>query len=130
MFCSKVWPIRHNKGSERCFPTNWMPRGSPSLFCPQGKEIVGEPLKSNGTVNRPQLGSSNRNMGPYIFLQGNGVGRGSHSGAADYVNTLEYIVQEAAAGRANVISLGILGTGDRCAVIQPALEPRAVVVPA
>ena len=32
MFCSNVCPNRHSNGSERCFPTNWMLRGSPSLL--------------------------------------------------------------------------------------------------
>jgi len=44
--CSNVCPSRHSIGSERCLPTNCMLRGNPSLFFPQGKDIVGEPLKS------------------------------------------------------------------------------------
>ena len=43
---SNVCPTRHSNGSERCLPTNWMLRGSPSLFWPQGKDMVGAPLKS------------------------------------------------------------------------------------
>ena len=37
---------------------NWMLRGRPSLFSPQGSDIVGAPLKSNGLVNRPTVHSS------------------------------------------------------------------------
>ncbi len=44
--CSNVCPTLHSSGSDRCLPTNWIVRGSPSLFFPQGKEILGDPLKS------------------------------------------------------------------------------------
>ena len=51
-----------------------MLRGSPSLFWPQGKEIVGAPLKSNGTVNRPHWGLSSKNSALYISYKVMGKG--------------------------------------------------------
>ena len=36
------------------------------MLNPEGMDIVGDPLKSNGTVNRPHSELSSRNLGPYI----------------------------------------------------------------
>ena len=63
---SYVCPTLHNNCSDKCFPMNWMLNGNPSVLNPEGMEIVGDPLKSNGTVNRPHSEFSSRNLGPYI----------------------------------------------------------------